>query len=122
MAGTMHTANRHPTAKPTARAVARAVAPLAASTSAAVRVLFMAAAAALGVAASGPCTTWSDCYLNGVCTPRGVCACNPGWVGAHCGMLDLLPTRPGPLGNKAFPPGRNSSCWGSSVVKGRDGR
>jgi len=74
------------------------------------------------VQAANTCTTADDCYLNGECSAEGECRCNGGWTGAHCGQFDLLPTPPGPLGGKAFPPDPDSSCWGSSVVKGRDGR
>jgi hypothetical protein len=81
------------------------------------------------------CSTDMDCYLNGVCsslplnlpgaggtTASRVCTCYPGWTGPHCGQFDFLPTPPGPLGGKAFPNFADSSCWGSSVIKGADGK
>jgi hypothetical protein len=73
---------------------------------------------------SAQCTTNTDCYLNGVCSSdKKSCVCYPGWTGAHCGQLDLLPTtRPGPLGGKAYPPEPNASCWGSSAIRGTDGK
>ena len=36
------------------------------------------------------CATELDCQLSGLCV-SGTCACDPGWKGAHCGQLDLLP-------------------------------
>jgi hypothetical protein len=71
--------------------------------------------------ASAGCTNNSDCFLNGECL-AGRCVCHPGWTGPHCGQFDFLPTPPGPLGGKAFPPEADSSCWGSSIIKGSDGR
>lgn len=79
------------------------------------------AAFAAGAHASADCDAIEDCYLNGDCV-SGTCRCHPGWTGIHCGQFDLLPTPPGPLGAKAFPPAPDSSCWGSSVIKGRDGK
>ena len=31
-------------------------------------------------------------------------------------------THPGPIGGKAFPPENDQSCWGSSVIRGKDGK
>jgi hypothetical protein len=75
----------------------------------------------LGASASLDCTTQSGCYLNGDCV-AGVCRCNTGWTGPHCGQFNFMPTPPGPLGGKAYPPEADSSSWGSSVIKGSDGR
>ena len=68
------------------------------------------------------CNTTADCYLNGVCLSSGKCSCNKGWTGVHCGQFDFLPTPPGPTGGKAFPPEDDRSCWGSSVIQGKDGK
>lgn len=66
------------------------------------------------------CGTDADCYLNGRCV-GGRCQCYTGWTGLHCGQFDFVPTPPTPLGGKAYPPEADSSTWGTSVIKGRDG-
>ena len=39
------------------------------------------------------CADDYGCSLNGVCTvAAGTCACDVGWAGDDCGLLDLLPT------------------------------
>jgi hypothetical protein len=71
------------------------------------------------------CADEFDCYLNGFCSANATgayCLCDSGWTGSHCGQFDFMPTPPGPLGGKAFPPESDSSTWGSSVVKGDDGK
>ena len=73
-----------------------------------------------GAAQQRDCATDVDCFLNGICI-AGTCSCHAGWTGIHCGQFDFLPTPPGPLGGKAFPPEADSSTWGTSVIKGRDG-
>ena len=42
-------------------------------------------------AAAFQCGTDWDCELNGVCHPDGACVCDPGWEGADCGKLRLVP-------------------------------
>lgn len=42
------------------------------------------------------CVTDNDCSLNGQCAPQGrnlqrECACDVGWKGPTCGLLDLEP-------------------------------
>jgi len=60
-----------------------------------------------------PCTTDSDCNLNGICT-SGVCHCDPGWSEADCGKLDLLPATKGSGYNLT---GNGTSSWGSKIVR-----
>lgn len=67
------------------------------------------------------CATDEDCYLNGRCV-AGSCDCDAGWIGSHCGQFDFVPTPPTPLGGKAYPPASDSSTWGTSVIKGKDGK
>ena len=64
------------------------------------------------------CISELDCQLSGLCV-NGTCDCDPGWKGAHCGQLDLLPNNssghfayrpPAPAGAAA--PYWNS--WGAS--------
>ena len=59
------------------------------------------------------CTTDEDCDLNGVCTDS-VCHCDPGWLGADCGRLDL---RPGPVQNGYNLNQEGTSSWCNSIVK-----
>jgi predicted amidohydrolase len=37
------------------------------------------------------CVDDEDCELNGKCAGTGKCVCDPGWQGASCGQLRLLP-------------------------------
>ena len=57
------------------------------------------------------CTTDKDCGLLGDCI-SGVCACDPGWVGATCSTLDLLPA-PTNAGLRQT----NSSNWCGTVLR-----
>ena len=70
------------------------------------------------------CSSDSDCNLNGVCT-AGACACDRGWSGASCGLLDLLPVEassPAATSGQIWPPkGLQQSAWGGNVVAGEDG-
>ena len=63
-------------------------------------------------AAGAACRTDLDCSLNGVCA-AGSCACDGGWRGAGCELLDLRPAPPG--GAYGFAP--NISAWGAHVIK-----
>ena len=66
--------------------------------------------------ASGSCRSDDDCSLNGECQ-GALCACDPGWTGPACGLLDLAPAPV--VGAYGFSP--NVSSWGASVLF-RDGR
>ena len=66
--------------------------------------------------ASGSCRSDEDCSLNGECQ-GALCACDPGWTGPACGLLDLAPAPV--VGAYGFSP--NVSSWGASVLF-RDGR
>ena len=79
------------------------------------------AVAAVDDGAEAGCQVTRDCFLNGECQ-GGVCHCHQGWTGPQCGQFDLLPTPPGPLGGKVFPPQADASCWGSSAILGEDGK
>ena len=91
----------------------------------------LALAAALVVAPMMTLSTCLDlnCSFNGRHTKAEGCACDPGWVGLHCGQLDLLPaagsgaTFAGATAglNLLSAAGNWTSTWGGSVVKGRDG-
>ena len=71
-----------------------------------------AAAAGAAAAAPAPCASDLDCALNGACSEStGLCACDVGWRGADCSMLDLLPT-PQASGLHV----ENVSSWGGSVL------
>ena len=61
------------------------------------------------------CAVDLDCSLNGVCN-NGACVCDPGWTGATCSTLDLLPARRA-NGYKV----KGQSSWGGSIVKGGNG-
>lgn len=52
------------------------------------------------------------------------CSCFPGWLGADCGALDLLPvtTRVGGTPGAVWPLARNTSSWGGTITRGGDGQ
>lgn len=62
--------------------------------------------------AASACTSDEECNLNGICA-AGACACDAGWAGATCGLLDVLPLEVGASGMNELP---RSSSWGGSVV------
>lgn len=70
----------------------------------------------------GPCTTSSDCWLNGACISQS-CVCDSAWTGSYCNFLQQLPSHqiwppPDPLpSNLSTLP----SSWGSSIVKDDQG-
>lgn len=45
------------------------------------------------------CQEDEDCNLNGACR-SGQCDCNPGWTGADCGQLDLMPIKLVPISHQ----------------------
>ena len=61
-----------------------------------------------GAGSRGP-----SCEHNGICQPSGACACDPGWGGATCGRLALLP-----VADRAAEGYKNASVssWGGSIV------
>eukprot|EP01084_Bolivina_argentea_P221542 375190_1 len=71
------------------------------------------------IAAPTPCTSARDCSYNGECI-KNVCECSPQWMGAHCAMLNLLPTNKA-YGYQYFLNGQNVSSWGGPVVRDDDG-
>jgi len=74
--------------------------------------LLLAAAAAV---AATRCASDLDCSLNGVCAAgAGTCACDAGWSGADCGVLDV---RPAVRGSGYNLTGRGTSSWGGRVVR-----
>jgi len=75
--------------------------------------LLLALVPSVGGAARGP--PCADCSFNGQCTTSG-CDCEPGWGGADCHELRLLPAAP--PGEQAFCH-FNDSTWGGTVL--RDG-
>lgn len=71
------------------------------------------------------------CSLNGKKT-GGSCACDPGWVGAACERLNLLPANlshganwltdgGAAAGNASFRSGGGTSSWGATQLRGDDG-
>ena len=52
------------------------------------------AMAVVATALSAGCSTDMDCSLNGLCQ-SGACACDKGWGGTDCGVLNLGPAPPG---------------------------
>ena len=53
-----------------------------------------------------------DCSLNGICTDK-TCVCDPGWLGADCGQLDV---RPGPRANGYNRTGEGTSSWCNDII------
>ena len=88
------------------------------------RKLLLLAASSTGRAAlSFTCTGDMNCSLNGRCQ-NGACACDPGWRGVDCGVLNLgpVPDRPKVGSGQIYPlPMANTSSWGGGVVF-RDGK
>ena len=79
-----------------------------------------AALVALGAAAAllpstSACVRDEDCSLNGLCV-AAACACDAGWTGASCGLLDAQPLRVGASGMNELDERPQSSSWGGSVV------
>jgi hypothetical protein len=66
-----------------------------------------------------PCADDADCSLNGACSAAtGACACDPGWRGARCGELALLPVDAAAPGLRATDAGgRNVSTWGAPMLR-----
>ena len=63
----------------------------------------------------GSCADDDGCSLNGVCK-AGSCACDAGWAGSSCAVLDLLPTPA--KRSAAYPPPdvANTTAWGGRGV------
>jgi hypothetical protein len=59
------------------------------------------------------CSTDEDCSLLGVCA-SGRCLCDPGWSGADCGQLSLLPVRHG-TGYNLTGSTPATSSWGANI-------
>ncbi|KAH8801353.1 hypothetical protein F5884DRAFT_512721 [Xylogone sp. PMI_703] len=72
--------------------------------------------AALGLqSVAQACTTDDDCSLNGVCGRRSkTCTCDPGWTGADCSELNLLPATRGTGYNLTA---SGTSSWGSKIIQ-----
>jgi hypothetical protein len=74
-------------------------------------------AALLPAALGAACAIDEDCSLNGECqTGSGLCACDAGWTGATCGLLNVLPMQVGASGMNELNKSPPSSSWGGSVV------
>ena len=79
------------------------------------------AAVQVGAAAAvaPQCSTELDCELSGSCE-AGRCACDPGWTGPTCTMLNLEPNAPGHVAFHDVQHGWSS--WGSSPpIRAPDG-
>ena len=64
-----------------------------------------------------PCSTDSDCFLNGICITTSsppACACDAGWRGASCGELSVVPGSSS-LGYHNLSVGVGAS-WGANAV------
>lgn len=59
------------------------------------------------------CTKDEDCNLNGICSETSACFCDPGWLGADCGVLDLRPATRDSGYNMT---GQGTSSWGCKIV------
>lgn len=77
----------------------------------------------LGTQAS-PCSTDDDCSLNGICSSRKACVCDPGWRAADCSELDLQPVErwTGYNHTNATEPdfykqGAGNSSWGGHIIQ-----
>lgn len=66
-----------------------------------------------------PCQTDESCSLNGVCSAAtGRCTCDPGWTGARCGMMKLLPVNRSRVGyREVSSAGVRTSSWGAGIIK-----
>ena len=64
--------------------------------------------------ASAACGSGADCSLNGVCSPSGSCACDPGWAGPRCAKLKLAPAAPG--GIYGFGTPFATTSWGGNAI------
>ena len=73
-------------------------------------------AVAIAIATLGhACTTDEDCSLSGSCT-AGKCACNAGWAGQSCALLDRRPAASrAAAGIYGFSP--NVTSWGGNILK-----
>lgn len=77
------------------------------------RLAFPRVLALTSLAAANGCATDEDCSLNGVCHTGGACACDAGWTGADCGVLDLRPAKRDGGYNRTA---EGTSSWGSRVI------
>ena len=78
------------------------------------RAVVARAALLLGTArAALVCTSDRDCSFTGVCTVARECACDPGWRGDDCGVLDLAPATRGTGYNRTA---EGTSSWGGRIV------
>ena len=75
----------------------------------------------------GRCSDEMDCELLGECV-QGVCVCQPGWTGSHCGTLRLLPADkerdiiwPLPTPKAGWPKNHHPISWGASLLMDKDG-
>ena len=69
---------------------------------------------ALVAAAANSCAVDADCNLNGVCT-SGACACDAGWIGDTC---DVLNFRPAVRGQGDCDPSLNGTATGFTTTWG----
>lgn len=60
------------------------------------------------------CSRDEDCSLNGICSPKGKCACDKGWIGADCGIVDVRPAHRNSGYNLTA---TGTSSWGSRIVQ-----
>ena len=78
-------------------------------------ILAAAACVALFSCGASACATDEDCSLTGVCKPdSGMCACDPGWIGADCGVLDLAPAKYNTGYNYTS---QRTSSWGGKTIR-----
>lgn len=71
------------------------------------------------VAFASACTTDLDCSLNGICVDAS-CACDSGWRGADCGVVNLAPAVLGSGYNRTGELPQPTSSWGANIFPDED--
>lgn len=86
--------------------------------------MFIVAISQALASAAYQCISDDDCSLNGICTSRGRCQCDPGWTSQDCNKLDLQPTTrwTGYNHTNVTLPGyytfqNGNSSWGGQIVR-----
>ncbi|KAM3530301.1 hypothetical protein MY4038_004983 [Beauveria bassiana] len=79
------------------------------------RILALTSLASAVASSPHRCATDQDCSLNGLChLVSGSCACDAGWTGPDCGVLDLRPAKRRSGYNRTA---EGTSSWGARIVR-----